>query len=271
MLHWGSFQIEFIYFLIGLLASTFGALAGIGGGVIIKPLLDFVGHYDVITIGVLSAATVFSMATVSLIKAPHESVKIEKISVYLALGSMIGGILGKLIFNYIINVMNNLDTVSIIQASTFASLIVFILLYFRNKELMRTYQINNIFAIFIVGLFLGLIAAFLGIGGGPFNVAILALGFSMNAKESAINSIFIIFFSQLAALLFTASTVGFSSLDLSMLPFMICGGLLGGFLGSALLQKLGDQTIANFFYFGLSIILFLNLYNIFSYIFGWFS
>ncbi|HLQ75126.1 MAG TPA: sulfite exporter TauE/SafE family protein, partial [Alloiococcus sp.] len=55
-----------IYFAVGLIATIFGALAGLGGGVIIKPVLDLLGDYDVGTISVLSAATVFSMSVVSL-------------------------------------------------------------------------------------------------------------------------------------------------------------------------------------------------------------
>lgn len=54
-----------VYFLIALLATTAGAMTGMGGGVIIKPLLDLLGDYDAATIGVLSALTVFVMSLVS--------------------------------------------------------------------------------------------------------------------------------------------------------------------------------------------------------------
>lgn len=71
-------------------------MAGLGGGVIIKPALDFLGHYDVATIGVLSAATVFSMACVSVIKAAQSKIKVKgRVSLILAAGSITGGIIGK--------------------------------------------------------------------------------------------------------------------------------------------------------------------------------
>ena len=53
-----------LYFLIALGATTVGALTGMGGGVIIKPLCDVIGTYDAQTIGVLACITVFSMDSV---------------------------------------------------------------------------------------------------------------------------------------------------------------------------------------------------------------
>ncbi|MBQ8765208.1 MAG: sulfite exporter TauE/SafE family protein, partial [Clostridia bacterium] len=59
---------QIIYFLLALFATTIGSLTGMGGGVIIKPLMDVLGDFDVQTIGVISSITVFSMAIVSVIK-----------------------------------------------------------------------------------------------------------------------------------------------------------------------------------------------------------
>ena len=56
----------FLYFLIAIGATTVGSLTGMGGGVIIKPVMDVMGAYDAATIGVLSSITVFSMSVVSI-------------------------------------------------------------------------------------------------------------------------------------------------------------------------------------------------------------
>ncbi|MCH1969832.1 hypothetical protein [Romboutsia hominis] len=58
-----------IYFLVGIIATTIGAISGIGGGVIIKPVLDTLGNYDISTISILSSFTVFSMSIVALLKS----------------------------------------------------------------------------------------------------------------------------------------------------------------------------------------------------------
>src|SRR5699024_1537065 len=112
-----------LYFLIGLGATIFGALAGLGGGVIIKPAVDFVGDYDVGSIGILSAATVFAMSCVSLMNSAKQNVRINvKSSLSLAIGSIIGGILGKLSFNHLLESITNADMVTVIQASMIAVL-----------------------------------------------------------------------------------------------------------------------------------------------------
>lgn len=51
-----------VYILISFLASIAGAICGIGGGVIIKPVLDVVGLDNVTTISFLSGCTVLAMS-----------------------------------------------------------------------------------------------------------------------------------------------------------------------------------------------------------------
>ncbi|WP_062320313.1 hypothetical protein [Halolactibacillus sp. JCM 19043] len=57
-----------LYFLVALVATLLGSLAGLGGGVIIKPILDLLGDFDLATISILSSVTVLSMAVVSMFK-----------------------------------------------------------------------------------------------------------------------------------------------------------------------------------------------------------
>ncbi len=252
-----------LYFLIGFLASTIGAIAGLGGGVIIKPVLDFFGDFNLQTIGVLSAATVFSMATMSLIKLRNKDVKIDKIvSSILAGGSILGGIIGKAVFNFIAISLDIPTITEIIQSSVLAILLTLIFVYFLNKNKLKSFVFKNRIMIFTIGFTLGFFSAFLGIGGGPLNVTVLILLFSMNARDAAINSIFIIFFSQLSALLLIAFTTGFGDYDLSMLWYMIPGGILGGLIGANITVKLSNTQIEKIFNITVLLIISVNLYNI---------
>ena len=52
-----------VAFLVSFLASTAGAICGIGGGVIIKPVLDLFQMASVSTISFLSGCTVLSMSS----------------------------------------------------------------------------------------------------------------------------------------------------------------------------------------------------------------
>ena len=86
-----------IFFLICFFASIIGAICGIGGGVIIKPVLDAFGVMDVATISFLSGCTVLSMTTYSVIKSKlsGNSNIDQKTGLPLALGAAVGGLLGK--------------------------------------------------------------------------------------------------------------------------------------------------------------------------------
>ncbi|MBC2850611.1 sulfite exporter TauE/SafE family protein [Cetobacterium sp. 8H] len=249
----------FTYFLIATFATILGSLAGLGGGVIIKPILDTLGHYDLSTVGVLSSITVFSMALVSTFKQIKSGFKIEINMVLLSLGSILGGGIGETIFDFFLTLFVDQSTAKGIQALIIALLLLVVL--FKNK--LPKYHIQNNLIIFMVGIVLGAIAAFLGIGGGPINVAVLIMFFSFSTKNAAISSIFIILLSQLSKILLIMLTTGFSSYNLNMLPFMVIGGISGGFIGASLNKKLKNKQIEKIFNISVISIILLNIYNVY--------
>ena len=251
-----------IYFLVAIFATTVGALAGLGGGVIIKPSLDLLGHYDITTISLLSTFTVFSMAVVSTYKQIRAGFKIEKQLVALALGSIAGGILGKTLFTRLIAFVPE-DLASGIQALILATLLLIVLF----KKYLPDYHVKNAVIVFIVGLGLGATASFLGIGGGPINVAVIMMFLNMDIKKAAVSSVFAILLSQLSKILAFASTSGFSAFDLSMLWFMVPAALACGLLGSFLNHNLKTEHIHNIFNGLVSVLVLLNLYNAYNYLF----
>lgn len=83
------------YFMIAIGATIVGSASGLGGGIIIKPILDFLGHYSVVAISVLSSVTVFFMAVVSVIHQVRNKTKINfKRTGLIGVGAIVGGILG---------------------------------------------------------------------------------------------------------------------------------------------------------------------------------
>ena len=58
-----------VFLLVSFLSSIVGAICGIGGGVIIKPVLDMLQLGSVSTINFLSGCTVLSMSLYSVSKA----------------------------------------------------------------------------------------------------------------------------------------------------------------------------------------------------------
>lgn len=233
-----------IYALIALLATFMGAITGMGGGIVMKPVFDLLGQYNAATIGVLSSATVFAMSLVSVSR--HLIMKtpiILKLGVWLSLGSVLGGILGQSVFEHVDSILNSNANIVIIQNVLLIILIIAVLIYMNYKNRVKPLEVTNLFASIICGIILGFISSFLGIGGGPFNVAIILYVFECSTRIAAVYSIFTILFAQLTKLLAIMFTTGFAQYDLSILPVTIACGVIGSFFGTKFNNSLKDTTI----------------------------
>ena len=82
-------------FAVCFCASTIGGICGIGGGVVIKPLLDATGVMSVSTVSFLSGLTVLAMSLISVYKNRKTKELDAKRSIPLGLGAAVGGVLGK--------------------------------------------------------------------------------------------------------------------------------------------------------------------------------
>ena len=97
----------------------------------------------------------------------------EKSRLSISFGSLVGGMLGDLLLNQAIALAPNEEKVQLIQYIIMLLTLVLVLLYnqFSNWHL----HLNGLSIFLIVGLGLGILSTFLGIGGGPINVACLIL------------------------------------------------------------------------------------------------
>ena len=125
----------------------------------------------------------------------------------------------------------------------------------------RTFHVTNPLAILFAGFLLGTAASFLGIGGGPINVAFLTLFFSFSMKDAAVYSVAVIFFSQCSNLITTGVTTGFQGYDLKILLLVIPCAVAGGFIGSVLNRKCKESSIQSVFVVAVSAVACLALYN----------
>ncbi|CEN77177.1 Sulfite exporter TauE/SafE [[Clostridium] sordellii] len=256
---------EILYFLIAIISTIIGSAAGIGGGVIIKPALDALSKYSLPTVNLLSSSTIFIMSIVTVFYQLKKKNKINsKNTIIVAIGSIIGGVIGQKIMTLLTSSRININIINNVQSVMLIILLLIVFIYMKNKSSIKTYNINNITLIGLLGLFLGAISAFLGIGGGPMNVAAFTILFSMSANEAARNSIIVIFFSQGSKILSIALTTGFSNYKLEMLPIMLIGGVLGGIIGYRLNKSVSEKNIVKVFNTVLIAIVILNVYNIFK-------
>ena len=256
-----------LFFVICFGASIIGAICGIGGGVIIKPVLDATGVMDVASISFLSGCTVLSMSTYSVVKGKlsHESNIDSKTGVPLGIGAAIGGIVGKQLFQYLLSLSADKDRVGAIQAICLIIVTVGTLIYTIYKNKIKTHHIKNIVVCLIIGFILGVMSSFLGIGGGPINLVILFFFFSMSTKMAAENSLYIIFFSQITSLVQTLVTSSVPEFEIVILVLMVAGGICGGICGRILNKDIKDTTVDKLFMGLMVVIIFINIYNVFQF------
>lgn len=256
-----------ICFIIAVFASFAGAVCGIGGGVIIKPVLDLISVTSVAAASFLSSSTVLSMSAYSLIReAKNKSASLDlATSTPLAVGAAVGGVLGSLLFKLLKSSFENPDTVGAAQAIVLMVIITAVAVtYTFFKEKIPTLKITGKPLCLIIGLCLGLISSFLGIGGGPINLVVLYFFFGMDAKRASLNSIYIILFSQSANIITTLIS-GAPAFEWYLLVLMIAGGITGGIIGRALNKKLSARAVDRLFTGFLWLIIAICAYNAVKY------
>jgi len=250
------------YFLIGCAASIAGSISGIGGGIIIKPVLDTISSFDVGVISFLSGNTVLAMTVVTLLINRKSGIKLtRKISIPLAAGGVIGGLAGKFLFDIIRTAFGHPDKIGAVQSLVLAVLTAAVICFTLLKNRIPSYHLRNSLFCLSTGFFLGGIASFLGIGGGPVNLAVLYIFFSMDPKTAALNSIFIIFFSQTANLLFTLAGGNIPPFPPQVLILMVLGGIAGGFAGARFTGRMTHSHVEILFNSVLIVIFGICIFN----------
>ena len=224
-------MVYLIFLIVSFGASIAGAICGIGGGVIIKPALDAVGVLDVATISFLSGCTVLTMSCYSVYKAKRSG------------ENMVGAV----------------------QAACLLVITLGTLIYTIYKEKIHTKHLVNFVVCLLVGLVLGIMSSFLGIGGGPINLVVLFYFFSMDTT-AAQNSLYIILFSQITSFLQTVLTGKVPAFPIMALVIMVFGGLMGGFCGRIINKKMDSKMVDKLFICLMVVIIGINCYNIYKFI-----
>jgi len=258
-----------IFFTVSFGASIIGAICGIGGGVIIKPTLDAVGVLPVSTISFLSGCTVLTMSFYSVMKGKGkgDSPIDMKVGTPLAIGAAAGGILGKLMFDVVKGMFSDADMVGGVQAACLLVVTLGTLIYTLKKNQIQTKKVTSPVICVLIGLVLGVMSSFLGIGGGPINLVVLFYFFSMSTKAAAMNSLYIILFSQLASFLQTVLSGRIPEFQWTILVTMVGAGLMGGFFGRKINRRLDGAMVDKLFIGLMLVICLINVYNIYRFMF----
>ena len=206
------------------------------------------------------------MSTYSVIKSKLSGKKEVDIATVLpvGVGGAIGGIVGKWLFSFIKSLSDNPNKVGVVQAACLLIVTVFTLVYTVFKDRITTKKLRGLPILILVGLLLGIMSSFLGIGGGPINLVVLFYLFSMTTKEAVITSLYIIFISQIASLATSIFTNTVPEFPVKVLVVMVAGGILGGVVGRIVNKKIADKTVDKLFIGLMAVMIAINIYNIFG-------
>ena len=256
-----------LFAVISFCASVIGSICGLGGGVIIKPAADAFGLFSVSTASFMSGCVVLSMTAYSILRAKVSgTLRLAKgISRYLVIGATVGGVVGKALFSLIKNAVGSANLVGEIQSAALLVLIIGAALYMIREHSIRTHHVTAPAACIAIGLSTGLLSAFLGIGCGPINLVVLYYFFSMNAKDAAQNSLFIILVSQTASLISTIVTGSVPEFSPALLAVSALCGILGGMVGRKINKHIDNTEVEKLFLYLLCAIIIICVYNIYRF------
>ena len=172
-----------------------------------------------------------------------------------------GGIIGKELFSVVKAFFNGSPMVGGVQAVALGIITVGTLIYTVNKSKIATRTTSNKMVCVVIGLLLGIMSSFLGIGGGPINLVVLGYFFSMDSKTAAANSLYIILFSQAASFLSTVVTRAIPEFEILALVLMVAGGIGGGIVGRKLNKKMDNRAVDKLFIGLMVLIVGICVYN----------
>ncbi len=251
----------FITFLVIFLSTFIGSMTGLGGGVIIKPLLSITTDYTVIVTNFFSSLAIFFMCLYSLIHNRRSNQEIDyKIIYSISLGAFAGGVIGS---KLLIGVINQFNDESVLKFQLIMLIIVMlssvIVTLFVKETAKRSV---NVYITILIGVISGIVSSFLGIGGGIINIPILLLVFKETPKKAIMTSLVIVFVSQVATL-FTFILDGvLASVEIYELLIVSVSGVVGGIVGKKVFKLMSSKAVRILYVCVLSSIIIVNILKI---------
>ncbi|GEN73803.1 MULTISPECIES: sulfite exporter TauE/SafE family protein [Chryseobacterium] len=264
-----------ILFLGAVSAGLLGSLTGLGGGVIIIPLLTLgfgVPMHYAIGASLISVIGTSSGAAVAFVKEGFTNMRI---GMFLEIGTTAGAIIGALVSG-----MLNPNTIGIIFASILLLTVIINLkgkpdhqeplikgsleeklkLYgtFPDKGVLKSYSARNTVSGFLMMLFAGAMSGLLGIGSGALKVLAMDNMMKLPFKVSTTTSNFMIGVTAVASALiyFQRGEI----IPVIVAPVLI-GVVVGSFIGSKTLMVSKTKKLKVFFAIVITILSIYMMYN----------
>lgn len=223
-----------LFLLLSIGATLLGSMVGLGGGLIITPVLILMGLPPPVAASSSLAATLSNAATSSVMYAKQGRIEYKQ-ALRLGIISTPGSVLGA-----VVSTNADVTLFSILLGITLllASIYVFI------KPRLSSHPPRNTITVLILpataSFFAGVVSSFFGIGGGVVFVPVLIILAGMSIMRAASTSMFAILLASIVGMA-THGTLGNSDAVLALI--LSAGGLIGGMVGAKLSLVVGEQYL----------------------------
>ena len=220
--------------LIGIIGGLISGFFSVGGGMILVPLLMFIGFGIKEAIAISIVQMVFSSLFGSFLNFKNGFLNINS-GIYLGIGGAIGGIGGGFVVRY---------ANSTFLEYLFLFLILFAIYRFFNSSIDEEKKtIENSYLIFGIGIFVGVIAVSLGIGGALLLTPILVTILHFPIKKATSLALFFIIFTSISGFF---SLLSHDMLDLENGVIVGIASLIGVYIGVNLVKTLDSRKFKKY-------------------------
>ena len=239
--------------LASIFAGMFGAMLGLGGGIILIPILTLVFHQDIKVAVATSLVAVIATSTGGAISY----VKNNRVNIRLGMTLEVATSLGALIAGFTIAFINaKYLTVIFITVLSYTAIHMLITTIKKKERKAESeelteleelkneneadYEVKNIPAGMGLSLFAGLLSGYLGIGGGVVTVPTLRLFMGVPMKTAVATSNFMIgVTAATGALIYFAK----GEIVADITAAVMTGVLIGANIGARICHKLSGATL----------------------------
>lgn len=216
--------------LVGIFVGTISGFFGLGGGMLLTPVLFTLGFDFKTAIGISILQMVFSSVNGSYLNYRKGSLILSE-GLYIGSGGFIGGFIGGLVTK---------DIPESILQYMFLILLIFAILrlIFSKTNVESSASISpNRWILFGIGMSIGVISILLGVGGSVLLLPIL-IGFLHYPVKKAVSAgLFFVVFSSIAGL---TSRLSLGSIDIQHGIIVALGALFGVAIGVWLKDHIND-------------------------------
>lgn len=219
---------------LGFVAGVIGSIIGLGGGIVVVPVLTFLGVPHTISSS-SSLFAAFSNSVASTVSYSKQKRIDYKTGLRLGLMSIPGTILGA-----VISAQVTPDLFKIL----FAIVLVASCYYLFIKKRLDTKQGNLSKKILVISsvisFFAGILSSFFGIGGGVIFVPLMIIGLGLLVKNATATSQLILMFSSASGMI-THALLGHADFEYALL--LSVGAFAGGLLGARLSLEIKENRL----------------------------